>query len=554
MQKNLTWQEMEDGEFYQWLWKANDEREIERLFLSRVKSPNRKIAAYAKQMLLTAWVFGSFKLGDEQVGEKIVKIEKDYPNFEKISALAPIVILDANDLNCLLYLSMEYQYDVRALEAALLSVEDVGSAKFVLYFLYRDGVYKAPVADRDVVIHAPELKTEEKYKAFVEKNADFIQRHDLENWSANAIYDQLAEFEEFDDTPTLEFWEEYCGIHNFIWMRLYLFGEYNGPMYMGGEGEEYLRFPEKKNLEDAINLIPEYFKSIYASDKKEREEMEFFFTRVWLPETGYFLESYLPDLELKELVEKMREDGYHEKDISWFATKFVEQLLSYEDIFYSSMYLRLFGKQSSGVDVDIPNIKNFEEAISLIPEYITFLTTVYESNYIEGTADLDEALHEYIQAMRRESFGKGEQLRFAAAWLNAIEMQGKISLNLMAVYLSGQFKYKGYKFETKIALPEKKSLEKALSIIPEYIQYLIRYSHPCWDDGVGIYPTDTLAKELIPTMREAGYEESEIDIFRAAFLSEIEKQEFSDYFVYDQDEESIEEEEDRSIDFKDMLF
>ena len=86
-------------------------------------------------MLLTAWVFGSFKLGDEQVGEKIVKIEKDYPNFEKISALAPIVILDANDLNCLLYLSMEYQYDVRALEAALLSVEDVGSAKFVLYFL-----------------------------------------------------------------------------------------------------------------------------------------------------------------------------------------------------------------------------------------------------------------------------------------------------------------------------------------------------------------------------------------------------------------------------------
>ena len=55
-------------------------------------------------------------------------------------------------------------------------------------------------------------------------------------------------------------------------------------------------------------------------------------------------------------------------------------------------------------------------------------------------------------------------------------------------------------------------------------------------------------------MREAGYEESEIDIFRAAFLSEIEKQEFTDYFVYDQDEESIEAEEDRSIDFKDMLF
>jgi hypothetical protein len=71
---------------------------------------------------------------------------------------------------------------------------------------------------------------------------------------------------------------------------------------------------------------------------------------------------------------------------------------------------------------------------------------------------------------------------------------------------------------------------------------------------VGIYPTNTLAKELIPTMREAGYEESEIDIFRAAFLSEIEKQELSDYFVYNPDEESIETEEDRSIDFKDMPF
>ena len=323
---------------------------------------------------------------------------------------------------------------------------------------------------------------------------------------------------------------------NFILMRLYLFGEYNGPRHRGDDCGGNSQFSKKKNLESAINLIPDYFKSIYSSDEKEQEEMEFLFANEMIGK-GYHLECYLPDIELKELIAEMRCTGYTEEEISRFATSFIEWLLAFERIFYSSMYLCLFGKHSSGVEVNISHIKNLEEAILLIPEYINFLTTVYERDYIMGTADLDEALYEFIQIMCREGFSEEEQLRFATAWLNAIESHDKMSLNVMEVYLSGHFKYGGGRYKIDISFSNKKNLEKALSIIPAYVDYVVRYYDPCWDDGAEISPTRVLAKKLIPTMREAGYEEREIAIFRMAFLAEIEKQGLSDYFVYDVDEE-----------------
>jgi hypothetical protein len=105
-----------------------------------------------------------------------------------------------------------------------------------------------------------------------------------------------------------------------------------------------------------------------------------------------------------------------------------------------------------------------------------------------------------------------------------------------------------------ILLSELKSFEKALSIIPAYITYTLSYSDPAWDDGVGIHLGRMLDRYLLPTMQEAGYEEGEIDIFRVAFLDEIEKRGLTDYFVYEADEETEDEDVVEVVDFINMPF
>ena len=226
------------------------------------------------------------------------------------------------------------------------------------------------------------------------------------------------------------------------------------------------------------------------------------------------------------------------------------------------MHLYLFGKyEGMGTDkvcaLMRPEEKNIKKAIALIPEYINFYTTDYEKRYLgEGTACLDERLHLIMQEMSIEGYGEEERLRFAYAWFKGIESQGKISLALMAVYLSGRFQYKGntQKEGTVILLPELKSFEKALSIIPAYIEYAVRYSDPAWDDGVGIHLGRMLDKYLLPTMQEAGYEKREIDIFKTAFLDEVEKQGLSEYFVGDADEKAEDKNVIKVTDFTDMPF
>ena len=204
-----------------------------------------------------------------------------------------------------------------------------------------------------------------------------------------------------------------------------------------------------------------------------------------------------------------------------------------------------------------PEEKNLEKAIALICEYINFYTTDYEKYYLcEGTACLDERLNCIIEDMRELNFSEEEQLQFAYAWFRGIESQGKISLTLMAVYLSGRFQYKGNTQNegTDILLPELKSFGKALSIIPAYIEYAVRYSDPAWDDGVGIHLGRMLDKYLLPTMQEAGYEKREIDIFKTAFSAEVEKQGFSDYFMDDADEKGEDKNVIKVTDFTDMPF
>ena len=93
-----------------------------------------------------------------------------------------------------------------------------------------------------------------------------------------------------------------------------------------------------------------------------------------------------------------------------------------------------------------------------------------------------------------------------------------------------------------------------MSIILAYIEYAVRYSDPAWDDGVGIHLGRMLDKYLLPTMKESGYEEYEIDIFKTAFSDEVEKQGFFDYFVCDADEKVEVENVSKVIDFGDKPF
>ena len=110
------------------------------------------------------------------------------------------------------------------------------------------------------------------------------------------------------------------------------------------------------------------------------------------------------------------------------------------------------------------------------------------------------------------------------------------------------------KESTNVLLPELKSFKKALLIIPKYIDYAVKYSNPAWDDGVGIHLGRMFDKYLLRTMQEAGYGEREMDMFRAAFLDEIEKQGLLDCFIYETKEEEEDESVTKVVDFSDMPF
>ena len=100
------------------------------------------------------------------------------PDYEKIKELTPKVLINPKDIDGFLYALPECDYDISALEAVLLAVDgDVrcgyegnGHAKAILFYLYHDGEYEVLIHDRVVRINAPELKSRERYDAFLESD------------------------------------------------------------------------------------------------------------------------------------------------------------------------------------------------------------------------------------------------------------------------------------------------------------------------------------------------------------------------------------------------
>lgn len=300
---------------------------------------------------------------------------------------------------------------------------------------------------------------------------------------------------------------------NFAMMRIYLFGKYEGPMAFLTDEAEAWHFSEEKSLEKAIKHIPSYLASMYGEGDDCQLLM---FQHDWyMMDKGYYVRKYVPEQELFELVSDMKRAGYGDCEIVQFTTEFVKGIQEHEKVFYSSMYLYLFGtlQGKHEILVDIPEIKNFEQAIAFVPDYVDFLATTYEKDYLdEGTADLDDELYKIVRKMNAENF-RGEDIeRFACAWFEAIYAQHKITLMLPHIYLFGKFEHSIWSNKDKVVimLSEQKNFEKALKIIPTYIEYMINYYQTWWDEGVRLCPQKTL-DIVVNKMREFGeYTEGDI--------------------------------------------
>ena len=199
-EKYLTinyWHNAEEWQIEKTLMEDRGQLDVEKLLLIRMGSRDKSVANLAVIRLYLACVFGAFKLGDDQMGEKYITLKGQYPDFEKIKELTPKVIVEDSDFEGFLYASTEYYYyDITALETALLAMGDNHAAKTVLYFLYRDGFYNVLIDDRQVAIKAPSLKTEEKYAAFMAKNAEFVKAYALDEMKCDEVEERYEGFGE----------------------------------------------------------------------------------------------------------------------------------------------------------------------------------------------------------------------------------------------------------------------------------------------------------------------------------------------------------------------
>ncbi len=506
----------------------------------------------------------------------IKKDEDELPDYEKIKELTPQILFDWKDINNFLYCLSECDYDISALEAVLLAVEgDVcrriegnGFAKAVLFHLYHDGKYEVLIHDRVVKISAPELKSRERYDAFIASDcpvhfmhvgdedivpsvytpdaydymmlylfgtnfgcdADEYPVPELEDLSAqnfdrairympvfvdylwteklpergmDRIVDRM-EKEGYSSDDVARFcraWFETIERKNFVCkslMRMYLFGKCE--LELNAQNRSF-DFADKKDFANAKAFVPTYVSWLYD---------------VFTSKCVNIKDYYDPDLVLKHLAEAMQKSGYSDEDITDFATLWVKEMLKQDKVYYSSMYLFLFGEHFGGTRVNIDGIKNFDAALALIPDYLEYIFD-YEGFDDEYAVkfDPDCKLYNLIAAMREHGFGEKCVNTFVTQWVNGVETLQKPCNSPIYMYLFNRFFFKHENFKIELT-QNKKDFESALSFIPKWIEYLTDISVQ-YHNGYGEYDVF----DLIICMNKEGYEKARIEKLLDTFLAEL---------------------------------
>ena len=508
----------------------------------------------------------------------IKKNGDESPDYEKIKELTPKVLLNPKDIDGFLYALPECDYDISALEAVLLAVDgDVrcgykgnGHAKAILFYLYHDGEYEVLIHDRVVRINAPELKSRERYDAFLESDCPDHYMHVGDEDIVPRVF-----------TPDA---------HDY--MMLYLFGK--------NFGEDVYRYPvdtvedpSVKSFERAKLYLPTYVNYLLQKTEQSDCGMDFLLIKMqfegyteeeinefalqWLDaaqktETPCYASMYLylfgeydfewqetgtvksperkdfncalayiptyvshlcevyenrgdpgpndhdPDTELNKLIYKMRKQSYEASKIERFATLWMREMMKRGKAFYSLMYMRLFGEHFGGTRVNIDGIKNFNTALALIPDYLEYIFAYKDfGDEIYYVFDPDQQLYYLICAMREHSYSEDDIRTFVTYWVNA-EIASRHPCNSpMYVYLFGQFVFKQEGMTIDIG-EGKKSFAAALAFIPRWIEFLT-------DDSMMYYKGYSMSYifDIMSRMYHAGYEKEQIETVLSTFLEELER-------------------------------
>ncbi len=508
--------------------------------------------------------------------EHIKKNGDTCPDYEIIKELTPQILVDWKDINNFLYCLPECDYDMLALEAVLLAVdgevsrgrEGNGQAKAVLFHLYHDGEYEILIHDRLVKINAPELKSRERYDAFLQSDCP----------------DHFMHVGTEDIIPNVDTLDA----HDY--MMLYLFGT--------NFGEDVYRYPVEteedssaKNFERAKLYLPKYVDYLLKETKNPDFGMDFLLVKMlfdgyteieinefalqWLDvaqkteipcyasmylyllgqydfeyqETGsvkaperkdfdralshiptyvsHLCEVYEnrgdpgpndhdPDTELNKLIHKMCEQSYEASKIERFATLWMQEMMKRGKAFYSLMYMRLFGEHFGGTRVNIDGIKNFNTALALIPDYLEYIFAYKDfGDELYYVFDPDQQLYHLICAMREHAYGEDDVRTFVTHWMNAAIASGHPCNSPMYVYLLGHFVFRQEEMTMDIG-EDKKNFAAALAFIPKWIEFLT-------DQGMMYYKGYGASDifELLFRMHKVGYEKEQLEAILSAFLEEL---------------------------------
>lgn len=508
----------------------------------------------------------------------IKKNGDEIPDYEKIKEFTPKVLINPKDIDGFLYALPECDYDISALEAVLLAVDgDVrcgyegnGHAKAILFHLYHDGEYEVLIHDRVVKINAPELKSRERYDAFLESDCpdhymhvgdeDIVpsvftpDAHDymmLYLFGTNFGYDMYAYPTQDVDDPSAKSFERAISY-------LPIFVEYLATKKLPERGMERVAEKMEKagySSEEIMRLCRAWFETvedkelvceplmgIYLFGEYEivlrRQDLKFDFSDkkslqrakefvpayvAWLYDvfTSHCVEVkdyYDPDLVLGNLVRKMRAYDCPGADITDFATIWMQEMLKRNEAFYSLMHMRLFGEHFGGMRVNIDGIKDFDAALALIPDYLNYIFAYegFDDEY-SGKFDPDCELYKLTSKMREQGYGENEINTFVAHWINGVEALRKPCNSPIYVYLFNQFFFKRENFKIDLT-QNKKDFERAIGFIPLWLEYLSDMSVQYHD---GYSERDIF--DLLISMHNAGYEKERIETVLFTFLDELER-------------------------------